>query len=48
MCIRDSGIVGPRTIAAVQAYQQSIGWVPDGYVSARVLERLRSSERVSE
>ncbi|MEL7114239.1 MAG: lytic murein transglycosylase [Pseudomonadota bacterium] len=36
------GIIGPRTIAAVQAYQKSIGWVPDGYVSARVLERLRT------
>ncbi|KMW60639.1 Membrane-bound lytic murein transglycosylase B precursor [Candidatus Rhodobacter oscarellae] len=35
------GIIGPRTIAAVQEFQKSIGWVPDGYVSARVLQRLR-------
>lgn len=35
------GIIGPRTIAAVQDYQQSIGVVPDGYVSARVLNSLR-------
>lgn len=35
------GIIGPRTIAAVQEYQASIGWVPDGYVSARVLDHLR-------
>ena len=37
------GIIGPRTIAAVQAFQKSIGWVPDGYVSARVLARLRQN-----
>jgi len=35
------GIIGPRTIAAVQDFQKSIGWVPDGYVSAKVLNQLR-------
>ena len=35
------GIIGPRTIAAVQAYQKSIGLVPDGYASLTILNRLR-------
>ena len=35
------GIIGPRTIAAVQAFQASVGMVPDGYVSKEVLGRLR-------
>jgi len=35
------GIIGPRTIAAVQAFQKSVGMVPDGYVSIGVLKRLR-------
>jgi len=35
------GIIGPNTIAAVQAYQKSIGVVPDGYVSLKVLKSLR-------
>ena len=35
------GIIGPLTIAAVQAFQQSIGQVPDGYVSIGVLKALR-------
>ncbi len=35
------GIAGPGTVAAVQAYQGSVGLVPDGYASSEVLERLR-------
>lgn len=35
------GIIGPKTIAAVQDYQASVGAVPDGYPSARLLNRLR-------
>ena len=35
------GIIGPRTIAAVQAFQKSINMVPDGYVSIGILNRLR-------
>jgi lytic murein transglycosylase len=35
------GIIGPNTIEAVRQYQQSIGVVPDGYASLRILERLR-------
>ncbi|WP_325048847.1 lytic murein transglycosylase [Rhodophyticola porphyridii] len=35
------GIVGPETIEAVRRYQASIGVVPDGYASLRVLQRLR-------
>ncbi|WP_423212706.1 lytic murein transglycosylase [Pseudaestuariivita atlantica] len=33
--------IGPLTIAAVRAYQQSKGWVPDGYASLNVLKSLR-------
>lgn len=35
------GIIGPNTIAAVRAYQASLGLVPDGYASLEILERLR-------
>ncbi len=35
------GIIGPRTIAAVQEFQKTIGLVPDGYPSLSVLKRLR-------
>lgn len=35
------GIVGPNTIAAVRAFQSSIGLVPDGYASLEILRRLR-------
>lgn len=35
------GKVGPRTIAAVKAFQRSIGMVPDGYASLDILRRLR-------
>ncbi len=36
------GKIGPLTIDAVRRYQASIGLVPDGYASLRLLERLRS------
>ena len=35
------GKVGPNTIAAVRAFQRSVGAVPDGYASLDVLEKLR-------
>ncbi len=35
------GIVGPDTIAAVKAYQASVGLVPDGYASLEILQKLR-------
>ncbi len=34
------GIIGPDTIAAVKAWQNSVGLVPDGYASAEILTRL--------
>ncbi|PTE22836.1 lytic murein transglycosylase [Cereibacter changlensis JA139] len=36
------GMVGPNTIRALRAWQQSVGLIPDGYASPGVLERLRS------
>ena len=35
------GIIGPNTIAAIRAFQQSVGMVPDGYASYEVLRRLQ-------
>ena len=35
------GKIGPNTIAAVRAFQRSIGMVPDGYASLDILRRLR-------
>jgi membrane-bound lytic murein transglycosylase B len=35
------GKIGPKTVAAVMAYQRSIGMVPDGYPSLDLLKRLR-------
>ena len=35
------GRIGPLTQAALRAYQQRAGLVPDGYPSARVLDHLR-------
>lgn len=35
------GRIGPLTIEAIRSYQRSIGAVPDGYASSRLLERLR-------
>ncbi|MCR9150970.1 MAG: lytic murein transglycosylase [Rhodobacteraceae bacterium] len=35
------GKIGPKTIAAVRAYQRAAGLVPDGYASLEILKRLR-------
>ncbi len=35
------GKIGPNTIAAVKAYQRTIGMIPDGYPSLDILKRLR-------
>lgn len=35
------GIIGPNTIAAIRAYQRSVGLIPDGYASFDILKRLR-------
>ena len=35
------GKIGPNTIAAVKAFQKTVGVVPDGYPSLDILERLR-------
>jgi len=35
------GRIGPKTIAAVRAYQRANGLVPDGYASLDILKRLR-------
>lgn len=35
------GLIGPNTIAAIRAFQRSVGLVPDGYASVEVLRRLR-------
>lgn len=35
------GLVGRNTIAAIRAYQKSVGLVPDGYPSAELLARLK-------
>jgi len=35
------GRVGPNTLAALRAFQRSVGMVPDGYASMAVLEKLR-------
>ncbi|MEY8098099.1 lytic murein transglycosylase [Falsihalocynthiibacter sp. S25ZX9] len=35
------GIIGPNTIAAIKAFQASVGMIPDGYASSRVLSRLK-------
>ncbi|MCV2867065.1 lytic murein transglycosylase [Defluviimonas sp. WL0002] len=35
------GKIGPMTIAAVRAYQRSVGMIPDGYASLDILRRLR-------
>lgn len=36
------GKVGPKTRAAVRAYQASVGLVPDGYADAALLERVKA------
>lgn len=35
------GVIGPNTINAIRAYQQSTQQVADGYASARLLEQLK-------
>jgi membrane-bound lytic murein transglycosylase B len=35
------GKIGPNTIAAVRAFQRSVGMAPDGYASLDILRRLR-------
>ncbi len=35
------GKIGPNTIAAVRAFQRSIGMIPDGYASLEILRKLR-------
>ncbi len=35
------GKVGPNTIAAIRAFQRSVGMIPDGYASLDILRRLR-------
>ncbi len=35
------GIIGPNTIAAIRAFQRSVGMTPDGYASYEILRRLR-------
>jgi membrane-bound lytic murein transglycosylase B len=35
------GKIGPLTINAVRDYQRSVGLIPDGYASLRLLQRLR-------
>lgn len=35
------GKIGPNTLAALRAFQRSIGMVPDGYASVDILKRLR-------
>ena len=36
------GLIGPRTIAAVRAWQVAAGLLPDGYAPPALLERLRA------
>jgi membrane-bound lytic murein transglycosylase B len=35
------GKIGPNTIAAIRAFQRSVGLVPDGFASMEILDRLR-------
>jgi peptidoglycan hydrolase-like protein with peptidoglycan-binding domain len=36
------GKVGPRTRAALRAYQRSVGLAPDGYANSTLLESVRA------
>ncbi|MFT6775077.1 MAG: membrane-bound lytic murein transglycosylase B [Paracoccaceae bacterium] len=38
------GIIGPNTQAAIRAFQRARGLVPDGHVSAPLLDALRAAE----
>ena len=35
------GRIGPNTVAAIRAFQRSLGLIPDGYASLEILNRLR-------
>lgn len=35
------GKIGPRSVAAIRAFQRSVGMAPDGYASLSVLKKLR-------
>lgn len=35
------GKIGPMTISAIRAYQESVGMIPDGYANETLLKRLR-------
>lgn len=35
------GKIGPNTIAAIRAFQRTVGLVPDGFASVDILDRLR-------
>ena len=35
------GRIGPNTLAAVRAFQSSVGLLPDGYANPALLQRLR-------
>lgn len=34
------GKIGPNSIAAIKGFQRSVGMIPDGYASLKLLERL--------
>jgi len=34
------GMIGPMTTAAVKKYQNSLGLIPDGYISLNLLKKL--------
>ncbi|MCF4126884.1 lytic murein transglycosylase [Methylobacterium sp. SyP6R] len=38
------GRIGPRSRAAIRAYQASVGLVPDGYADSALLDRLRAGD----
>ena len=38
------GIIGPRSLEAIRAFQQSAGLAADGYASAKVLKALRGAQ----
>lgn len=39
------GLMGPKTIAAVKAWQGRVGLIPDGYANPDLLDRLRQGMR---
>jgi lytic murein transglycosylase len=38
------GLIGPNTVNAIRAYQQSRGLIPDGYAPLSLLDRLRAGQ----